>query len=80
LSACGESGIQYTARSAIEFALNYMFKIFDYFPIHCAQSHFADNTINILLKILPVVCGSFSVAYLASAQQQSANMEVDHFP
>jgi hypothetical protein len=51
LSECGERGIQYTERGAIEHACNYIVIFFDYFPIYCAQFKYADNNINILLKM-----------------------------
>jgi hypothetical protein len=50
LSACGERGIQYTERGAIECACNCMYNFFDYFPIYCAQFQYGDNNINNLLK------------------------------
>ena len=45
------TGIQYTERGVFEYVCNYMYYFFYYFPIHRVQFQYADNNINILLKV-----------------------------
>jgi len=51
LSACGKGGIQYTERGVIANVCNYMCNFFHYFPLHREQFQYADNNIDILIKM-----------------------------